>query len=324
MTIDLNTGLDYEPRREDYITKIAATYLDPDCPIPLWRKFLGEVTAENDELQAYLQRMAGYCMTGDTTEHVLFFFYGSGANGKSVFINTLAAIWGDYAVTAPMEMFIASHNDRHPTELAYLRAARLVTAQETEKGRRWAESKIKALTGGDPITARYMRQDFFTFTPQFKLLIAGNYKPSLRSVDEAIRRRFHLVPFVVTIPKEKRDGKLFEKLKAEWPGILQWALSMVVLSGKRSGWRPLRPSAPRPTPISQKRTQSGTGWMSAATLHLSADSSNRSCTRAGSAGPRSLVNIAEAQKPSRAHLRNAVSTTAGRPELERKCSQASR
>jgi putative DNA primase/helicase len=222
-TINLSTGEIYAPRREDYITKMAGTSLDRSCKIPLWNAFLAKVTAENRELQVYLQRMAGYCMTGKTTEHVLFFFYGTGANGKGVFLNTLTAMWGDYATVAPMEMFIATPNDRHPTELAFLRGARLVVAQETEKGRRWAESKIKALTGGDPISARYMRQDFFTFLPQFKLVIAGNHKPSLRSVDEAIRRRFHLVPFVVTIPPEERDPDLFEKLKLEWPGIMAWA-----------------------------------------------------------------------------------------------------
>jgi putative DNA primase/helicase len=99
-----------------------------------------------------------------------------------------------------------------------------VSAVETEEGRRWAESKIKALTGGDKISARFMRQDFFEFTPQFKLLIAGNHKPGLRTVDEAIRRRFYLIPFTVTIPAEERDPGLLEKLKTEWPGILHWMI----------------------------------------------------------------------------------------------------
>src|SRR5215472_6252021 len=121
----------------------------------------------------------------------------------------------DYAAVAPMETFIVTQGERHPTDLAGLRGARLVTTQETEKGRRWAESKIKALTGGDPITARFMRQDFFTYTPQFKLFIAGNHKPGLRGVDEAIRRRLNLVPFTITIPVTERDPELSEKLKAE-------------------------------------------------------------------------------------------------------------
>ena len=120
------------------------------------------------------------------------FGFGTGANGKGTFLNALTGVMGDYAAVASMETFTASQGERHPTDLAMLRGARLVTAQETEEGRRWAESRIKALTGGDPITARFMRQDFFTFTPQFKLFIAGNHKPGLRSVNEAIRRRLNL------------------------------------------------------------------------------------------------------------------------------------
>jgi putative DNA primase/helicase len=139
-------------------------------------------------------------------------------------VNAITGCLGDYHRTAPIETFTQSHSDRHPTELAALRGARLVTAVETEEGRRWAESKIKALTGGDAIAARFMRQDFFEYVPQFKLLIAGNHKPGLRSVDEAIRRRFNLVPFTVTIPPEERDETLPEKLKAELPGILAWMI----------------------------------------------------------------------------------------------------
>ncbi len=166
--------------------------------------------------------MVGYALTGSTQEHALFFLHGTGANGKGVFLSTIAGVLRDYAATAPMETFIASNSDRHPTDLAGLRGTRLVTAQETEEGRRWAESKIKALTGGDRIAARFMRQDFFEFTPQFKLIIAGNHKPGLRGVDEAMRRRMNLVPFIVTIPPEERDEKLAEKLRVEWPGILRW------------------------------------------------------------------------------------------------------
>jgi len=141
-----------------------------------------------------------------------------------VYINTLSGIWHDYAAVAPMATFMASPTDQHPTDLAMLHGGRLAVAQETEVGRHWAEARIKAITGGDPISARFMRADFFTYQPQFKLWIVGNHKPSLRSVDEAIRRRIHLVPFLVTIPEEERDEQLFEKLKQEWPGILQWAI----------------------------------------------------------------------------------------------------
>ncbi|WP_048863261.1 phage/plasmid primase, P4 family, partial [Acidisphaera rubrifaciens] len=177
------------------------------------------------DLVRFLQRAAGYALTGSTREHALFFGYGTGGNGKGVFLNTLAGIFGDYATIAPMETFAATQTDRHPTELAMLRGARLVTAQETEQGRAWAESRIKSLTGGDPITARFMRADFFTYQPQFKLFIAGNHKPALRNVDEAMRRRMHMIPFTVTIPPDQRNPNLAAELKAEWPAILAWAIA---------------------------------------------------------------------------------------------------
>ena len=181
--------------------------------------------------------MAGYCLTGVTTEHALFFLYGTGANGKSVFANTLTSILGDYATVAAMDMFMATHGDRHPTDMASLRGARIVTSIETEQGSRWAESKLKALTGGDKITARFMRQDFFEFMPQFKLLVVGNHKPSIRNVDEAMRRRLHMIPFTVTIPPAKRDKKLPERLLAERDGILAWALEGC-LEWQRIGLKP--------------------------------------------------------------------------------------
>jgi putative DNA primase/helicase len=222
MTVNLRTGERYSPRPEDYMTKCAAVAPGGDCP--LWHAFLDRVTAGDIDLQEYLQRVAGYCLTGHTSEHAIFFLYGTGANGKSVFVSTLVGMMGDYAMTAPMEVFIESKTDRHPTELAMLRGARLVVASETQAGRSWNEARIKTLTGGDRISARFMRGDFFEFTPQFKLMISGNHKPSLRNVDEAMRRRLHLIPFTVTIPPHERDPGLAEKLKAEWPGILQWAI----------------------------------------------------------------------------------------------------
>ena len=220
--IDLRTGILRPHEASDYMTKI--TNASPDGECPTWMAFLAKVTDNNSELMDYLRRKAGYCLTGVTKEQDLDFFYGTGGNGKGIFLNTLTAIMNSYAVIANIDSFTLSAGDKHPTDLAMLRGARLATAQETEEGRRWAESRIKMLTGGDPITARFMRQDFFTFMPQFKLIIAGNHKPALRNVDEAIRRRFHLVPFTVTIPESERDKDLPEKLKAEWPGILRWAI----------------------------------------------------------------------------------------------------
>lgn len=221
--VDLRTGRMGRHRPDAHMTKITAVAPER-VPTPHWSRFLDRVTGGDRALQEFLARVVGYGLTGETREHALFFFYGTGGNGKGVFLNTVAGVLGDYATVAPMETFTASHTDRHPTDLAMLRGARLVTAQETEEGRRWAESKVKALTGGDPITARFMRQDFFTFVPQFKLLVAGNHKPGLRNVDEAVRRRFHLVPFEVSIPREEQDPELPERLRAEWPGILAWAV----------------------------------------------------------------------------------------------------
>jgi putative DNA primase/helicase len=120
---------------------------------------------------------------------------------------------GIYVLNTPIEAFTASNSTQHSTDMAGLMGARLVTAVETEEGRVWAESKLKAITGGDEISARFMRQDFFTFVPKFKLMIAGNHKPRLRAVNEAIRRRFQLIPFNVTIPEANRDKDLPEKLK---------------------------------------------------------------------------------------------------------------
>jgi putative DNA primase/helicase len=220
--IDLRTGRLRAHRPGDYQTKITA--IGPGGGCPRFLAFLERIANGDVELIAYLRRVLGYGLTGLTREHALFFCYGRGANGKSVLLSTVAGVLGDYHRTAPIESFVASNSDRHPTDLAGLRGARLVTATETEEGRRWAEARIKVLTGGDTISARFMRQDFFDYRPAFKLVIAGNHKPSLRSIDEAIRRRFHMIPFSVMIPPEQRDVELTEKLKPEWPGILAWLI----------------------------------------------------------------------------------------------------
>src|SRR5262249_19201356 len=136
-TEDLQAGRMREHRRTDFITKITAASPRGDCP--KWRKFVDEITGHDPKLAGFLQRMCGYALTGSTKEQCLFFLYGRGANGKSVFLNTVADILGDYHRTAPIETFVASPTERHPTELAGLMGARLVTAIETEEGRRWDE-----------------------------------------------------------------------------------------------------------------------------------------------------------------------------------------
>jgi putative DNA primase/helicase len=143
-------------------------------------------------------------------------------NGKSVFLNTIGGLLGDYHTAAAMETFTESHQDRHPTDLAMLRGARLVTCAETSEGRAWAETRIKQMTGGDPISARFMRRDFFTYQPTFQLLIVGNHKPRLHNINDALRRRLAIIPFVHA--PSNPDRALGDKLRAEWPGILRWMI----------------------------------------------------------------------------------------------------
>jgi putative DNA primase/helicase len=224
-TIDLHTGLGKPADPMDYTTKSTACAIArPGTPHPLWTTFLERITACNQELIGFLQRYVGYCLTGDTSEHRFVFAYGTGANGKSTFANTIAKILADYATVADVGTFLAANHERHPTDIAKLHGARFVIAQETEKGRRWDEVKIKSMTGGDKMTARFMRQDFFDFVPTFKLFITGNNKPRLDNVDEAMRRRLLLAPFTVQIPAEERDPDLPIKLQAEWPAILRWCV----------------------------------------------------------------------------------------------------
>jgi putative DNA primase/helicase len=254
--VDLRTGAMRRHRADDYMTRVTGVSPDATCSIVTWQSFLDRTFNGNSDNIAFVQRVAGYALSGDTSEHALFFLFGTGGNGKSVFINAITGCIGNYHKTSAIETFTASKGDRHPTDLAGLRGARLVTSVETEEGRRWAESKIKSLTGGDRIAARFMRQDFFEFTPVFKLIIAGNHRPGLRSVDEAIRRRFHLIPFTVTIPEAERDQQLGDKLQAEWPGILHW---MIEGLGSGTACVRRRRSAPPLRLTSRQRTRSRPG-----------------------------------------------------------------
>jgi P4 family phage/plasmid primase-like protien len=221
-TVDLKTGeiLASEPMR--FVSKLTAVTPIYRQNAPIWKAFLKEATAGDVELEKYLQRLAGYCLTGLVSEHNLAFLWGPGGNGKSVFINTVSGILGEYAKIAPMETFTASFGDRHPTELAGLQGARLVSASETQEGRAWDEAKVKAITGGDMISARYMHQDFFQYAPTFKLVFLGNHKPEIKNLDDAMRRRFHLVPF--TVKPKSVDKQLFDRLKNEWPAVLAWMI----------------------------------------------------------------------------------------------------
>ncbi|MBB3998865.1 phage/plasmid primase, P4 family [Aureimonas pseudogalii] len=228
-TVDLRTGELRPADPADHISKVTAVAPIPlanfvperDCP--MWLRFLDHALAGDAATIRLLQQWGGYSLTGDTKEQKLVFAYGPGGAGKGTAINTIGDIMGDYAVNVPMETLTVSKHDAHPTELARLRGARMARASETEKGRAWAENRIKVLTGQDTITARFMLKDFFEFKPQFKLTIFGNNAPSLKDVDAAIRRRFIIMPF--NNPPAERDLDLPEKLKAEWPAILSWLIA---------------------------------------------------------------------------------------------------
>ena len=213
-------------QREHLITKISPAAYDPEAEAAAFRRFLDQILPDR-EIQGFLQRWFGYCLTGDTSEQCLVLCHGVGANGKSTLVDTVKWILGDYAMTLPFASLL--HDDRRrgsePTpDLARLPGARLVSAAEPEIGQRFSESLIKTLTGGEPITARHLQQDFFEFAPSFKLVLSFNTKPSVRGQDEGIWRRLLMVPFDVIVPKERRDRDLAQKLRGESSGILNWML----------------------------------------------------------------------------------------------------
>lgn len=223
-TIDLRTGELRKHRRDDHMTRLAPVAYGAEATAPTWDAFLTRSMGDSAELVEFLQRMVGYSLTGEIREHVLAFFFGAGANGKSTFLSTVHSALGDYATPAPRGLLFRARGERHPTELASLHGRRFVTCSEVEEGQTFDEALTKDLTGGDPIECRRMREDFWSFAPTHKLFLAGNHKPTVRGDDEGIWRRMRLVPWLVTIPENERDVRLGEKLRAELPGVLAWAV----------------------------------------------------------------------------------------------------
>jgi putative DNA primase/helicase len=222
-TLDLRTQTLRPHDPADYLTKLCPVEYNPGAKCPDWERFLSEIFDCSDSLMAYLQRLAGYWLTGLTTEHALAVLWGSGANGKSTLINALFHVLGpDYSGKASRDLLLVSHGEKHPTALASLHGKRFVAAIESVEGARLDETLIKELTGGDQITARRMREDFWTFEPTHKIALATNHKPQVRGQDYAIWRRLRLIPFTVCFLEDKQDKKLGEKLRAEAPGILTW------------------------------------------------------------------------------------------------------
>jgi putative DNA primase/helicase len=223
-TLDLRSGDLTEPRARDYITRAIAVDLDLGAERPTWTRFLETSMGGRARLVEYLQLAVGYSLTGITREQVFFLLYGTGANGKSTFIETVTSLMGEYAYAAPFETFAMTHNRQSERDMFPLRAARFVSSVEAESGQRLAESFIKRATGGDTVTGRALFAETINFAPQFKLWLAANHLPEIRGTDEAIWRRVRLIPFEVTIPEAERDPELKDKLREELPGILAWAV----------------------------------------------------------------------------------------------------
>lgn len=226
-TIDLGTGRLRAHNRDDLLTKISPVEYPAnasgDCPA--FRRFLGEIFHNDKGLLEFIQRASGYFLTGETREQKFFYCYGTGANGKSTWLNVLGWLLGPYAKTVPSEIFMARDNNGGATpELAQLPGVRLVISNEVGEGRRMDETFVKASTGGEVITARQLYKPTFEFLPAFKPVMAGNHKPEIRGTDTGIWRRIVLIPFTVSIPVERQDKRLPEKLKAELPEILRWSV----------------------------------------------------------------------------------------------------
>lgn len=222
--IDLTTGSTITPDRGRLITKSIGTECDPTATCPTWKKFINTVTGGDPELEAYLQVAVGYTLTGSNREQCLFFLHGKGSNGKGVFSETLKRLFGDYGQTAPETMFTKDRNQGPSNDIARLAGCRLAIAAELEENVSFAESRIKALTGDDTISARFLFKELFDFRPTHHFWISGNHKPNIRGADMGIWRRIRLLPFTVCIPDDQKDRRLAEKLEGELRGILNWAL----------------------------------------------------------------------------------------------------
>jgi putative DNA primase/helicase len=222
--VNLQTGILAEAAPAQLITKLVPAQYAPGAACPLWIKFLNRIMDENDGMIAYLQRAVGYALTGSTREQCLFILYGTGANGKSVFLETLSTMLNDYAMRTPTDTLLVKRTGGIPNDVARLKGARLVTAVEADTNKKMAESLVKQITGGEKVTARFLHREWFEFTPEFKVFLATNHKPVITGTDHAIWRRIQLIPFTVTIPEEEQDKDLALKLQNELPGILAWAV----------------------------------------------------------------------------------------------------
>lgn len=224
-TLDLRSGQLHLHERRDLITKLVPIDWDPRAECPRWEAFLERIFAGDRALIQFLQRAVGYSLTGLTTEQCFFLLHGTGDNGKSKFLEAVRGVLGEYAMQADFTTFLVRKREGPRDDIARLFGSRLVTASEGNEGRAFDEALVKHLTGGDRVTARELFENSFEFTPEFKIWLATNHKPAVRGTDRGIWRRIRLIPFAVQIPEAERDQHLGEKLAAELPGILAWAVA---------------------------------------------------------------------------------------------------
>lgn len=221
--INLRTGEFRQGLRDDYIMKSTNLTYNPTAECPRWIQFLDEVFLGNTELIDFIHRAIGYSLTGDISEQCLFICYGTGWNGKSKFLIILRDLLGDYAKNTPFSTFASRYRDTATNDLATLAGVRIVTSSEISEGQGLNEARVKAMTGGDPITARFLYGEYFDYIPAYKVWLAVNHKPNIRGTDEGIWRRIRLIPFEVSF-KANPDPYIEDKLKSEIEGIFRWAI----------------------------------------------------------------------------------------------------
>ncbi|OUB67917.1 DNA primase [Bacillus thuringiensis serovar zhaodongensis] len=222
--VDLKTGKLQQHDRELGLTKITNVSFDENAKCPTWLAFLDQIFLGDQDLVEYMQRLIGYSLTGDISEQIMMFLVGGGSNGKSTFINTIKDLHGEYGKQAKSDTFIKKKDTGANNDIARLVGARFVSAIESEEGEKLSESFVKQITGGEPVLARFLRQEYFEFVPEFKVFFTTNHKPVIGGLDEGIWRRVKLIPFNLNLPSHKRDKRLPEKLSLEMPGILNWAI----------------------------------------------------------------------------------------------------
>lgn len=220
--VDLTTGKLRDHRATDYATAVCDVVYDPWAPSVVWDQFLDQFTSGDEDLAKFLQRAAGYSITGEVTEQCLFFLFGDGANGKSTFVEAIRSVLGGYGHTLAFEALLSGRSGEMEKSMAYVAGKRFVVAAEAPEGRSFNESVIKQSTGQDTLVGRHLYQDAFEFQPTHKFWLVANHKPAIRGTDEGIWRRFKAIPIQAHFPQEQRDKHLAERLQTEVEGIIAW------------------------------------------------------------------------------------------------------